>query len=508
MKNKCYLLNKKMIEDEFINCKYNQIKFLGKGSFGKVILAEDKITKSNVAVKYIDFFQMCEYERDKILQEGQILFKVNHKNIIRFENFFFNKSRAILIMEYAEGGDLDKKIKSQILAGYPFKEDKIISWFLELCEVIKYLHTSHILHRDLKPLNIFLTIDNHIKLGDFGISKILISTNDLTTAPAGTLIYMSPEAIKEEHYSYSCDIWSLGIILFELCLLKNPLIDLNDKKAIKEYILNGDFEKLINEKNIKENYSEKICDLIKKILVKNPTERPTIDELIKECKDILYDCDSKNKKLERNISKILENNLFPKNEETKSPKRSESSNNLPEDDCENILRETMAKFILEGFKIINDKIIFNPNLIKYGEANYKYYNGERKEKNINKSFERKNGKGLDKKEIFTPKPVKKSNYEYTESNRDAPPVQLLQQPSLINLADNNNIHNSKNYINNKNFEDYTPSNESNNKKKYNSNNKNNKEENNYNGEERYEKGKNKESNNYENESGFCLFNNF
>ena len=194
------------IEDEFIDCKYNQIKYLGEGSYGKVILAEDKITKSNVAIKYINFYKMNEYERDKVLQEGQILFKVNHKNIITFENFFFNKSRAILIMEFAEGGDLDKKIKSQILVG-PFKEERIISWFLELCEVIKYLHQKYILHRDLKPLNLFLTIDNHIKVGDFGISKILTSTNDLTTTPVGTLIYMSPEVINEEKYSYNCDIW-------------------------------------------------------------------------------------------------------------------------------------------------------------------------------------------------------------------------------------------------------------------------------------------------------------
>ena len=76
------------IEDEFINCKYNQIKYLGEGSYGKVILSEDKITKSKVGIKYIDFNKICEYERDKVLQEGQILFKVDHTNIIRFENFF------------------------------------------------------------------------------------------------------------------------------------------------------------------------------------------------------------------------------------------------------------------------------------------------------------------------------------------------------------------------------------------------------------------------------------
>ena len=195
-------------------------------------------------------------------------------------------------MEYAEEGDLDKKIKEQMLIG-PFKEEKIIAWFLELCEVIKYLHQCHILHRDLKPLNIFLTIDNHIKLGDFGISKVLNSSKDLINSQVGTLFYMSPEVVNGDDYSYSCDIWSLGIILFELCLLKNPLIHLNDKNKIKSYILCGDFEVLI--KKIRKKYLERICNLIQKILVKNPDERPTIDEIIKECEEILYDL--KNKKL-------------------------------------------------------------------------------------------------------------------------------------------------------------------------------------------------------------------
>ena len=152
-------------EDEFINCKYSEIRHIGRGSFGQVFLAKDKNTNSNVAIKYISFDGFDESERDKLLLEGQILFKITNKNIISFENFFYNKSRAILIMEYAEGGDLDKKIKAQMLVG-PFKEEKIISWFLEICEAIKYLHQRHIIHRDLKPLNIFLTIDNKIKLNN------------------------------------------------------------------------------------------------------------------------------------------------------------------------------------------------------------------------------------------------------------------------------------------------------------------------------------------------------
>ena len=101
------------IEDDYINYKYNVTKSLGEGGFGKVFLAENKKTNSQVAIKYLDFKQMGEYGRDKIVQEGQILFKLNHENIIKFEDFTYNNSRAILVMEFAKGGDLKKKLKNR-----------------------------------------------------------------------------------------------------------------------------------------------------------------------------------------------------------------------------------------------------------------------------------------------------------------------------------------------------------------------------------------------------------
>ena len=105
-------------------------------------------------------------------------------------------------MEFAEGGDLSKRINEQKEI-VPFKEEIIIAWFLELCNAVKYCQERHTLHRDLKPLNIFLTKDDHIKLVDFGISKILNSTKEFANTQIG-----SSEVKKGENYSYSCDIWS------------------------------------------------------------------------------------------------------------------------------------------------------------------------------------------------------------------------------------------------------------------------------------------------------------
>ena len=126
----------------------------------------------------------------------------------------------------------------------PFKEELIFTWFLELCNVKKFFHACKTLHRDLKPLNIFLTKDNHIKLGNFGISKVLKSLDDKAKTTIETLLYISPEVLARKEYSYSCDIWSLGIILYELCLLKHPLSHIKEKPLLELIIKKGNFEKI------------------------------------------------------------------------------------------------------------------------------------------------------------------------------------------------------------------------------------------------------------------------
>ena len=383
-----------MIEDEYINSKYNQIKFLGEGGFGKVILAKDKNTNSKVAIKYIDFEEMNQDAIEKVIQEGHLLFKIKHKNIIKFKDFFYNESRAILIMEFAEGGDLNKRINKQRKIG-PFNEELIITWFLELCNVIKFCHERNIIHRDLKPQNIFLTKDNHIKLGDFGISKVLKFLGDKANTQIGTLLYMSPEVLTGKKYSYSCDIWSLGIILYELCLLKHPLSHINKKQILQLLIEEGDFETIY--KNNKINYSEKTFNLIKKILVKNPEERPTINEIIKESEDIINKLkyikikphynneekpfhiingkmiyDSLKIKINQNKEKISQNN-FP---DRLNKKNNEKINNLkliPEnvdEACEDELKKTITRINQEGFKMMKKE---KEKKMSLSELNIIYY---------------------------------------------------------------------------------------------------------------------------------------
>ncbi|KAF4748321.1 Serine/threonine-protein kinase Nek1, partial [Perkinsus olseni] len=127
-----------------------------------------------------------------------------------------------IIMDYAEGGDLAARIRKARDTGVGFSESQIVRWFSQAALALKYVHEKHILHRDLKTQNLFLTRANRLRLGDFGISKVLDSTLAFAETTIGTPYYLSPEICEEKPYNWASDIWALGCILYELCCLKVP----------------------------------------------------------------------------------------------------------------------------------------------------------------------------------------------------------------------------------------------------------------------------------------------
>ena len=216
-----------------------------------------------------------------------ILSYLEHLNIIKYYDYIFEKNKEIIIMEYAEGGNLKEKIEEK----KAFEENKIIDWFIEICEGIQYIHNKKIIHRDLKLNNIFLTKDNHIKIGDFGMSNILYNESQSKTNKE-TFFYLIPEIINGQSYDYKSDIWNLGIILYQLTQLKHPFID--DNISIEKRMNNikkGKYSDFVNK-----NYSERLLNLIKNILKVNPNERLSIDEIIDECNIIKIKNNSKFKR--------------------------------------------------------------------------------------------------------------------------------------------------------------------------------------------------------------------
>ena len=121
-------------------------------------------------------------------------------------------------MVYCEGGDVYSKIKAS--KGKNFSEDVILEWLVQMGLALFYLHERKILHRDMKTQNIFLK-NGKIRLGDFGIAKVLDSTKDFANTCIGTPYYMSPELFKNKPYGYKSDVWALGCVLYEMCNLRH-----------------------------------------------------------------------------------------------------------------------------------------------------------------------------------------------------------------------------------------------------------------------------------------------
>lgn len=166
---------------------------------------------------------MSEDEKREAIQESTILEKLDHSNIIKFREVYVdkvNKQTLNIVMDYADGGDLQVRIKAQ--KGKYFHETQIVDWFTQICLAIKHIHDRKILHRDIKSQNIFLTKNGMVKLGDFGIAKCLNFTMDKAKTIVGTPYYLSPEIVHNKPYSFKSDVWSLGVLLYEMCALKMP----------------------------------------------------------------------------------------------------------------------------------------------------------------------------------------------------------------------------------------------------------------------------------------------
>ena len=139
-----------------------------------------------------------------------------------YETFTFNKNKICLVMELCEHGDLFQLILNKKLSNTKFTESEVKNYLYEICQGLDYLHKHKIIHRDLKSMNIFLTKDNHIKIGDFGVSKKLINNNIFAYTFIGTPYYLSPEMCRNKAYDEKTDMWSLGCILYELITFKKP----------------------------------------------------------------------------------------------------------------------------------------------------------------------------------------------------------------------------------------------------------------------------------------------
>lgn len=261
-----------MSRDELPLRGYTKIKEIGSGSYGKAVLVQDRDGKMYV-MKVIDMSRMDSKQRKDAANEVKVLSSLKHPYIISYRESFTEHRSLAIVMDYADGGDVHERIARTRKAGRTFPEEKILRWFTQAALALKYMHDKHILHRDLKSQNLFLTSQDQLKVGDFGISKVLENTSAFAKTTIGTPYYLSPEICMERPYSYASDMWALGCILYELVALRVPF-DASSLQSLVTKITRGPAPVLPG------HVSAELRQLCSDLLQREQNSRPSAPEII------------------------------------------------------------------------------------------------------------------------------------------------------------------------------------------------------------------------------------
>ncbi|CAF1921520.1 unnamed protein product [Brassica napus] len=271
------------------------IKPISRGAFGRVFLARKRATGDLFAIKVLKKADMIRKNAvESILAERNILISIRNPFVVRFFYSFTCRENLYLVMEYLNGGDLFSLLRNLGC----LDEDMARIYIAEVVLALEYLHSVNIIHRDLKPDNLLINQDGHIKLTDFGLSKVglINSTDDLSVDASlgnseffaedgrpqhsqgkdsrkkhevvGTPDYLAPEILLGMGHGKTADWWSVGVILFEV-LVGIPPFNAETPQQIFENIINRD----IPWPNVPEEISYEAYDLINKLLTENPVQR-------------------------------------------------------------------------------------------------------------------------------------------------------------------------------------------------------------------------------------------
>ncbi|XP_064632458.1 NUAK family SNF1-like kinase 1 [Lineus longissimus] len=247
--------------------RFEIVKTLGEGTYGKVKLAVDRTNGEMVAIKYIRKHKIqTEQDLVRIQREIKVMASLRHPHIINIMEVFENKEKIILVMEYAAGGELYDYINEKKV----LHETEARKFFRQIVSAIHHCHQNGVVHRDLKLENIVLDKDYNIKIADFGLSN-MYTYDSLLSTYCGSPLYASPEIVNGTPYhGPEVDCWSLGVLLYTLVYGAMPF-DGSDFKRLRRQITEGDF--------YEPSRPSDASSLIKHLLQVNPKKRATIADI-------------------------------------------------------------------------------------------------------------------------------------------------------------------------------------------------------------------------------------
>ncbi|CAD8139284.1 unnamed protein product [Paramecium octaurelia] len=290
--------------DIFINLKQGDIsdnyiinKILGEGSYGQVRLVQHKKSGQQRAMKQISKKKILKDQEEAMFSEVNLLKNMDYPSIVKLYELYQDRQNYYLITEYLNGGELlDKLTKLQ-----SFNERMAAEYMKQVLSALAYCHAQNIIHRDMKPSNIMLASTDpqaKIKVIDFGTAKRCV-TGETQTQVIGTPLYIAPEVI-DKNYTEKCDIWSCGVILYQILTGKFPFeVKVSSLQQIFNNIKSGKYNFTSKEFT---SLSYEAQELIKSMLQFDPNKRPSAQK-------ILDDPWIKEKAREEKISKDVMNEL-------------------------------------------------------------------------------------------------------------------------------------------------------------------------------------------------------
>ena len=269
------VINKNLINKNNIILQVED--FVGSGASGSVHRVIHKPTGKLYAIKSIKIYD--KNTRDQFKNDLKVLSQNKCQNIVAFYGAFFTEGNVKILLEYMNMDSLEKalkRIKSKKLKPPCIPENILSIMTRQILLGLYHLHKEKLIHRDIKPANILINSDGFVKLTDFGISRTLESYQNFSHTFVGSRSYMSPERITGNNYSFPSDIWSVGLVIYELATGEEPYGDGRDFLTQITKIVENPEPRL--NSNI---FSKEFCDFIEKTVNKEPGKRLTAEELLK-----------------------------------------------------------------------------------------------------------------------------------------------------------------------------------------------------------------------------------